>query len=165
MRKKLRQFSAALIASILAIFLLGASSNPLARLTIINKSGIEIAVKLNSIPKFNPTKPDKCETTFYYLPVPEGSKEVPSIKDFTILRDTYAMQVYYIETYDPVYGFKCIQPLPNSISVYRNLRVVIGKCEALPVNGGEPSMRKYLPFPLPPDTPFVKKYWISRFIY
>ena len=74
------------------------------------------------------------------------------------------MQVYYIETYDPVYGFKCTQPLPNAIQVLQDMRVVIGKCSALPVNAGEPGMRKYLPYSLPKNTPLVRRYWISRFI-
>ena len=161
----LRQYSAALIASILALLLVGAEPISPIRLTIINKSGMKIAVQLNSVPEYCYNKAGTGPTNFYYLPVPEGSKDLPSSRDYIIEKGTYVMRVFYIETYDPVYGFQCSQPIPNTFKVTRNQKVVIGECSALPPNGGEPSMRKYLPYPLPRDTPFVKRYWINRFIY
>ncbi len=165
MRRMLRQYAAVIITSILSLFLLGAEPMGLARLTLINKSGMEIAVQLKSITTPCLTKNETPQSRFYYLPVPEGSKEVPSVKEYTIERHTYTMQVFYIETYDPVYGFHCFQPLPNAILMRRDMKVIIGKCSALPPNAGEPLMRKYLPYALPKDTPFVSSYWIYRYIY
>jgi len=163
----LRQYPAVFIASILALLLVGAEPADLIRLTIINKSEMEIAVQLNSLPRTCINQADTIETRFYYLPVPEGSKELPYAKVFTIESDTYTMQVFYIETYDSVYGFKCTQPPMNMIKATRNIRVVIGDCKSLPINAGEPSMRKYLPYPLSisEEIPFIKRYWLTRFIY
>jgi hypothetical protein len=167
MKRMLRQYPAVLIASILALFLVSAEPSELVRLTIINKSEMEIAVQLISITQHCVNKLDTSESRFYYLPVPEGSKELPNTKVYTIESNTYVMQVFYIETYDPVYGFKCTQPPVNMIRATRNMRVVIGGCKPLPVNAGEPSMRKYLPYPLSisEEIPFVKRYWLTRFIY
>jgi hypothetical protein len=166
MNKMLRQYPAVLIASLLALLLVSAEQVDLIRLTIINKSGMEIAVKLNSISQPCIYEANVNPSRFYYLPVPEGSKELPNTKVYTIERNTYFMQVLYLETYDPVYGFKCVQPPSNTIRVTRNMRVVIPQCKTLPVNAGEPSMRKYLPYPLSISkaTPFIKRYWITRFI-
>ncbi len=167
MKRMLRQYPAVLIASILALMLVSAEPIELIRLTIINKSKMEIAIQLTGLTTPCVTKNDRSQPRFYYLPVPEGSKDLPNAKVYTIERNTYAMRVFYLETYDPVYGFKCFQPAVNMIKATRNMRVVIGECKALPINGGEPSMRKYLPYALKisKDLPFVKRYWLTRFIY
>ena len=174
-----------LSASILALLLVSAKPISLIRLTLINKSGMEIAVQLTSVTQHAINQAITRETRFYYLPVTEGSKELPSLKLYTIEENTYIMQVFYIETYDPVYGFQCVQPPPNLLQAARNLRVVIGECGLRPLNGGEPSMRKYVPVPLSrtsnttfgkkncgssspitttPNIRFIKRYWITRFI-
>ena len=180
MKSIFRQYPGILIASLLAIFLVSAEPVDLIRLEIINKSGMEIAVRLNGVSYPCIDKNDVSESKFYYLPVPEGSKELPYAKIYTIERDTYAMQVFYLETYDPVYGFRCTQPPPNMLKAVRNTRVTIGDCKTLPINGGEPSMRKYLPYPLSGIDkkqslklsywmryifPRIKIYWFTRFIY
>ena len=180
MKRMLRQYPGILIASLLAMFLVSAEPVDLIRFEIINKSGMEIAVRLNGVSYPCLNKNDVSKSKFYYLPVPEGSKELPYAKIYTIERDTYAMQVFYLETYDPVYGFRCTQPPPNMLKAVRNTRVTIGDCKTLPINGGEPSMRKYLPYPLSAIAknkyskldglmrylfPHIKIYWLTRFIY
>jgi hypothetical protein len=166
MKRMLRQYPAVLIASLLALLLVSAEQVDLIRLTIINKSGMEIAIKLNSVSLPCIHEANVSSSRFYYLPVPEGSRELPNTKVYTIERNTYVMQVLYLETYDPVYGFKCVQPPTNMIKATRNMRVVIPQCKTLPINAGEPSMRKYLPYPLSisKELPFIKRYWITRFI-
>jgi hypothetical protein len=159
-----------LLTSILALMLVGADPSGLVRLTLINKSGMEIAIALHS-------KTD--DLRIYYLPVPEGDREEPATKVYTILRDSYYMQMYYIDTYDPVYGFKCnVQP-PNSLIAHRNLRVIFLECDKLAPNPGEPSMMKYLPVtstargyivttkcaPLLVKYGIIRKCWQLRYIY
>ena len=161
---------ALLITSILALFLVSADPVKLARLTIINKSGMEIAIQLRSV---------EDDLLTYYLRVPEGDKEHPYAMIFTIERDVYYMQLHYIETYDPVYGFKCTTQPPNRLAAFRNLRVVFLGCKEITPNWGEPTMMKYLPItstargfavvtkcaPLPVRLGLLKKCWQTRFIY
>ena len=169
---------ALLITSILALLLIGAEPNPkgLVRLTLINKSGMKIAVQLQSTDD---------DLLVYYLPVPEGDKENPAIKIYTIVRDAYHMQLHYIETYDPVYGFKCFQQPPNQLVAFRHMRVVFLECGQTPVNWGEPTQMKYLPVsyaaipgtsiarkmvitqcaPLAVQFGLIRKCWQYRFIY
>lgn len=168
---------------LLAIFLMG-GSDPLEviRFTVINKSETDIAIQLNAVPKVCCNKADTVEGEFYYLPVEEGSKEVPTVKVFTIAKDTYQMWLFYISTYDPVYGFKCEPTVPNTLSAARNLRLVVLPCNQLPIGPdksfgpltvptgqrvGEPSMWKYLPFPMTDlaRAPFFNNFWKDRYIY
>jgi len=156
-----------LLASILALFLIGAVPPvSLVRLTVVNKADMEIAIKLQSIEE---------ELLVYYLRVPEGSKANPVAETFTIQRDAYHMQVYYIETYDPVYGFKCTTPPPNQLVAARNIRVTVLECGVNPPFPGEPTMWKYFSVPtknvsskcLPPPSIVgrVFKCWQLRVIY
>jgi len=166
---------------VLALFLMGGSDPiELIRFTIINKSESDIAIQLNAVPKVCCNKADTVEGEFYYLPVEEGSKERPTVKVFMIAKDTYRMQLFYISTYDPVYGFKCEPTMPNMMSAARNLRLVVLPCNQLPTGPniilgelrlptgrrvGEPSMWKYLPFPVPDMALFFNNYWKTRYIY
>jgi hypothetical protein len=159
-----------LLTSILALMLVSANPAGLVRLTLINKSGMEIAIQLHS-------KTD--DLSVYYLPVPAGDKINPAIQVYTILRDSYYMQLYYIETYDPVYGFKCYPQPPNTLIAVRNLRVTFLECDKLAPNPGEPSMVKYLPVtssgrgymvttkcaPLLVRFGIIRKCWQLRYIY
>ena len=83
MRKKL------LIISLLAVLLIAASSSytKLYRLTIINKSGMEMAISLLG----------EDDSHQYYLRVPEGDRRSPTETIFTIVPDTYSINAYYIE--------------------------------------------------------------------
>jgi hypothetical protein len=161
----------ALIPIILLALLLMAADDPVAmiRLTIVNKSDTDIAVQLvgRDHPCCNKADVDRGE--LYYLPVEEGSKEKPTIKAFDIEKNTYTMNLYYISTYDPVYGFKCDPTAPNPLVAGRNLRVVVLPCSAPPVNRpwtvGEPSMWKYLPFPVEALAIPFNNYWKTRLIY
>jgi len=134
------------------------------RLTIINKAGMDIAVQLVAIPKACVNIADVCKGEFYYFPVPEGKDNAPSIKYFDVEKNTYSMQLFYIETYDPVYGYKCDSTIPNALIASNNIRLVVLPCTITPVNVGEPGYRKYLPSPIK-EKFFYDKYWISRLVY
>jgi hypothetical protein len=122
---------------LLVTILAAAISGPvkLVRLTIINKSGLDIEIELTG----------SCEETdedHYYLHVPEGSRLFPMEKVFTILPDKYTMGVHYVELWDPVYGTKCSSG-SQKVDATRNVRVVVLECTITPPNGGEPSMLKF----------------------
>jgi hypothetical protein len=142
------------IVLFLALVLIAAEPVKLYQLTIINKSGMDLGIQLLG------TEDDE---HYYYLIVPEGDKDFPTEKTYTIVPDLYNMRVFYIETYDPVYGFKCRQPQPNQLLLTRNIKVVFLPCNEFPRNVGEASMRKYLPFSLFRGA--FLDYWFTRFLY
>jgi len=129
MRKKL------LIISLLAVLLIAASSSytKLYRLTIINKSGMEMAISLLG----------EDDSYQYYLRVPEGDRRSPTETIFTIVPDTYSINAYYIEPWDPVYGYTCNDPGGKTLEAERNIRLTFTECNYTPRNGGEPSMWKF----------------------
>ena len=153
-----------LVILLLSLLMTGSKGSELVELTIINKSDMEIAIQLKGTDKVCANCSEVEEGSMYYLTVPEGSKERPSVKTFEIEKDRYGMQLYYIETYDPVYGFKCNTPTPNRLEAARNIRIVVLPCDETPPNVGEPTMRKYLPFPIR-TLFFISKYYVYRFIY
>lgn len=123
---------------VLASLTLSAASNVgLTTLTLINKSDMPIAFKMIE-PK---------QKTFFYLPVAKGSHDNPTEKVFTIPRGYYVTQLYYIETWDPVYGFQCSQPRSKVLPITGTQRIVFLHCQVRPPNLGEPRMLKYWPYP------------------
>jgi hypothetical protein len=120
---------------LLALLLVGAAPFKvlmLKRLTVINKSGMELELELTGT----------CDENWYYLHVPEGTHMDPSTTVFTITPDVYSMTANYIELWDPVYGYTCGDTSSHSVDVTRNVRIVILECNLKPPNGGEPSMIK-----------------------
>jgi hypothetical protein len=137
--------------------------------TIINKAGRDIAVSLKGKDQVCYNQCDTRKGEIYYLTVPAGINDTPSIKSFEIEKNTYGMQLYYIQTWDPVYGLKCPTPAPNSLAANRNLRLTVLPCDQTPNYCGkaigEPTMWKYLPYPVKKLTPFLNSYWKTRLIY
>lgn len=131
-----------LVFLIFSVLFLAAEPVDLYRLTIINKSGMPIAIHL-----FGQT-----QDQIYYLPVEKGDRAAPTEKSFTILGDNYVVRPYYIETYDPVYGFQCGPAPVTQICITRNTRIVFVECGQAPANPGEPGYLKYW-------------FWIRGFIY
>jgi hypothetical protein len=153
---------------VLTLLLIGAKKPiDLVEFTIINKSGSDIAVSLKGKDWICINKCDSLKGEIYYLTVPSGDNETPSVKRFEIEKNTYGMQLYYIQTWDPVYGFKCPTPKPNALVAMRNLRLAVLPCDQTPnCKGiGEPSMWKYLPYPVSKLLPFLNPYWKNRLIY
>ena len=125
-----------LIISLLAILLIAASSEytkDLYRLTIINKSGMEMAISLIG----------EDDNNIYFLRVPAGDRRSPTETIFTIVPDTYSIKPYYIEPWDPVYGYTCSDPGAKTLIAERNMRLTFTECNYIPRNGGEPSMWKF----------------------
>jgi len=132
-----------LVLALLSMLLMASDPMNTIRLTIINKSGMDIAVQLI----------DGDYTDYdniYYLTVTEGDRLVPNEKAFDIVPGMYNMQVFYIETYDPVYGFSCGQSPPVKLIARKNMKVVIIECGQQPPNWGEPTMTKYWYWVFPP---------------
>lgn len=134
------------------------------RLTIINKSGLPVAVQLKARSQSCLNNCDSLDGAFYYLSVPAGDREVPAVKTFDIQQDTYGMQLYYIESYDPVYGYDCGTPKANALIARRDIRLVVLPCGQTPPNVGEPGLRKFLPTPVQ-ERYFFDKYWLTRLVY
>lgn len=125
----------ALLSLLLSFFLTGLDSEKLVRFTVINKSGVEIAIRL-----INPEK-----ELNYYLTIPAGNRECPTEKEFTIVQAVYTMQVLYVELYDPVYGYpECGGAvIPASLVAIRNTRLTFFECFQVPPGKGEPSWRPF----------------------
>lgn len=125
------------VLALFSIMLNASSKIDLIKLTLINKSEMPIAVQMQGI----------YQETFYYLNVESGSRIDPVIREFTIPRDAYNLQLYYIETYDPVYGFKC-SASATQIEILSNTRIVFLPCGEQPPNPGERTLLKFWPFRL-----------------
>lgn len=152
--------------AILTILLTGAKKSPTetVRLNIINKSNFEIAIQLNAKSQECVNQCGSSEGNFYYLRVPTGDRQTPAAKTFEIEKNTYTMQLFYLETYDPVYGYQCGSAQPNALVAGRNLRLVVLPCGEQPGNVGEPGLRKYLPTTVKSKL-FFDQYWLTRLIY
>lgn len=121
---------ALLLISLLSILLIGAGSRytKLYRLMIINKSGMELALSLIS------------EDGDYicYLRVPKGDRTFPAEITFTIVPGTYTLKPYYIEPWDPLYGYSCQDPGGKKLIAVRNIRITFTDCNYSPRDGAEP---------------------------
>jgi hypothetical protein len=167
MLKKIRY-----LLPLLTLLLIGAKK-PLdpVEFTIINKAGRDIAISLKGKDRVCANKCDTWKGEIYYLTVPTGNKDGPSSKTFEIEMNTYGMQLYYLQTWDPVYGLKCPIPAPNTLMAHRNIRLTVLPCDQIPMGRtlgkaiGEPTMWKYLPFPIAKLLPFLNPYWKFRMIY
>ncbi len=155
-----------MVAVLLAFLSIAAKKPPIEdiQLTIINKSGMKIAVQLQAESQECVNRIGSIEGNFYYLRVPAGDRGNPAVKVFDIEKDTYRMQLFYLETYDPVYGFECGSTQPNALIAGHNLRLVVLPCHEQPINVGEPGMRKYLPNAVESKA-FWDKYWVTRLVY
>ncbi len=151
-----------LLISILSLFSVGGKTSDWSTLTIINKSEMPIAVQLQGVPEVCVNSYQQVQEPFYYLPVPKGSKEIPTLKTYVIAKELYNMQLFYLEHWDPVYGFKCGSTSPNRLNSGRDLRVVVLPCREIPKHAGEPTMFKYLPFAVASTR---VKYYHLRYIY
>ena len=128
-----------LFGILMLLFLTSARPVGLVQLTVVNKSGRPLGIRLDEI---NPC--DKQQALFYYLNVPKGDSLQPAEKTFTIIPERYKMQVYYIEFYDPVYGWSCSSPTSGTLEAsHSNTRLVFLKCGRRPPNAGEAGLGKF----------------------
>jgi hypothetical protein len=122
-----------------SLMLQGFKPYPLVRFTVVNKSGYPLGIRLEAVRESEDPRPD----LFYYLDVPEGDPHALQVVTFTIGRDRYTMQIYYIEYYDPVYGWTCDSPASGKLDARHNVRLMVPGCGVNPPNGGEPSLEKF----------------------
>jgi hypothetical protein len=69
-----------LLAILASTLLMAAIPTTIVRLTIINKSGYDVYMKLEG---------SAVTQSFYYLTVPSGTRDTPTVKVFTIMSDLY----------------------------------------------------------------------------
>jgi len=69
-----------LLAILASTLLMAAIPTTIVRLTIINKSGYDVYMKLEG---------SSVTQGFYYLTVPSGDRDIPTVKVFTIMTDLY----------------------------------------------------------------------------
>jgi hypothetical protein len=69
-----------LLAILASTLLMAAIPTTIVRLTIINKSGYDVYMKLEG---------SSVTQSFYYLTVPSGTRDTPTVKVFTIMSDLY----------------------------------------------------------------------------
>lgn len=120
---------------LLSLLSIGATyrAGKLLRLTIINKSGMELEIKLTGSEDEN----------FYVLRVPAGERNDPTEKVFTVAPDTYQIDPYYVELWDPVYGSSCGSSSQRTLAITRKTRITFFECTARLPNGGAPTLLKY----------------------
>lgn len=122
-----------LVIIFLAASLISAKRTELASLTIRNKSGQQIAIRLIT--------PD--QSVFYYLTVPANEPHSFVDKTFTITKTAYRMRLYYLLPSDPATGYECPEARNTRLVAGRNIRITVTPCFRLPLNRGEPTQIKF----------------------
>ncbi len=150
-----------LLAILASTLLMAAIPTKVVRLTIINKSGDDVYIKLTG---------SAVTDAFYYLTVPAGDRDAPMVKVFTVMMDVYDRETWQCNglrsagnlivdgnlrlTFTPCYEFACcdlrLQHLHGmAAGAMRNSTVGVLKRKA-----GEPRMEKvtyfkYMTYGLP----------------
>jgi hypothetical protein len=108
-----------MVISLLAMWLVSAGPGYqwLVELTVINKSGMAIEISMQ----------DTDQENIYYLRIPQGDMTNPAEKTYTVVRATYTATLYYVELWDPVYGYSCSSK-SQSIDAQHKVKVVVFPC-------------------------------------
>lgn len=109
----------------------------LVRFTVVNASPFPLEIRLEG----------RMTESFYYLRLPKGDPEFPLVRTFTIARDQYQMQVYYIDLWDPVYGYTCHMGPGGSLNARKNNTITVRDCRASQPGGQRPG-----PHPTAPES-------------
>lgn len=118
---------------VLALSALAAKTMRTVRVTVINKSGMPVDVRLTG----------KYQEETYYLRLSEGDRSYPTEGVVDVLPDEYSFEIFYVELWDPVYGTKCGEG-SNYAEVTHSTRLTILECSnSTPNNGEPPSILKY----------------------
>lgn len=139
------------LVSLLSLaFLTAFEPSPRAQVTIVNKSGVKLGIQL--------IDPQDKEN-LYFLTIEKGDHDDPTEKTFELKPAMYSMIVFYMETWDPVYGYPTCGGLvlKSRLLARGKQRVVFTECGVMPVNPGEPKMLKFWLY-----TPFLYPY---RYVY
>jgi len=126
------------VTTLFALLCLGAKKplTPTVQFTIINESGMNIAVQLSATVKDCTDHCDTLNSRFYYLSVPKGEQEWPTTRTYEIDRGNYKLRLYYLETYDPVYGFECGGGGSLNLNATHYNSLVVMPCDKPAANGG-----------------------------
>jgi len=76
----MKKLSLLILLVLVASMLVAAIPTKLVRLTVINKSGADVYIKLEG---------SQVTEAFYYLTIPAGTKDFPTVKIFTVMIDVY----------------------------------------------------------------------------
>ncbi len=109
----MKKLSLLIMLVLVASLLVAAIPTKMVRLTVINKSGYDVFIKLEG---------SKLTEAFYYLTIPAGTQDVPTVKIFTILVD------YYTRTTWQCNGLQS----SGNLFVDGNLRLTFIPCGAKP---------------------------------
>jgi hypothetical protein len=102
-------------------------------LVLVNKSGMPIEMTLTG----------QDTDSFYVLRMDAGTRDAPLEQTFEVLPDTYSSSVFYVEIYDPVYGYTCTGK-SMTLPVYRKVRLTVTECDNQPRGRPEaPAILKY----------------------
>lgn len=115
-----------LIASLLSM---ASESLHTVDLTVINKSEVDIGLMLNSM-----TDDDR----WYYFTIPAGFPDEPqgtaptyTERNFEIVRDYYTSVAYFMEPYDPVYGYPYCgnKTVASRLEATHSVKLVFNSCK------------------------------------
>jgi len=113
------------LALLVSVFSMAASSMELARLTFINKSGHVVYLRLEG----------REHGQFYYLTVPKGTREAPEEITYTVVRDFYDRTTWYGEG---DFGCEGVQS-SGELEVSKKSKFVFTPCNQFVESFGEPS--------------------------
>jgi len=102
-----------LLAILASTLMMAAIPTKNVRLTMINKSGYDVYMKLEG---------SQLTEAFYYLTVPSGDRDVPTVKIFTVMADVYTRTTWQCNG---------IQSSGNLV-VDGNLRLTFSPCYEMP---------------------------------
>ncbi len=101
-------------------------------LKVINRSGMEIALQLDGA----------VLGESYYFKVPKGDKQQEIEVSYSVQRDDYYIQLYFLENYDPVYGKKCSESSAVWYPLQSQRTITILPCNEVMSNNGEQTFKK-----------------------
>lgn len=119
-----------LLVIVLSTTLMAAVPTKMVRLTIINKSEYDVYMKLEG---------SAVTEAFYYLTIPSGTRDEPTVKVFTVMSDLYSRTTWACD------GFRT----SGQLLMMSNTRLVFTPCGQF-LNAyakqGEPTMEKVVAF-------------------
>ena len=123
-----------LISSLLLLFCIGAlpAYTRLVEVVIVNQSGMDIEISLSGNEKEKQ----------YYLRIPTGTQDAPTEKTFEVVADSYQATLYYVELWDPVYGYSC-NSKSQTIDANHKVKIMVFACDKNVSKPGEYPIIKF----------------------
>ncbi len=120
--------------AIASILLTAFAPSKSTEVTLVNRSGFPLAIQLLG--------EDQVDGQNYFFNLPKGDRDNPSSRTFEIARDRYQLIVTYIESYDPVYGYRCQSKGYFIYSIKAKTKIYFYPCGQIPPNPGAPNQFK-----------------------